>query len=69
MFQVLPVERGARIKKYQCEVEKVKALRPELNGQVESYGWHGTTGDAANSIKKNDFDISMVTTYVCSDVH
>lgn len=60
---MLPVEKGARLAKYKAEVERVKALRPDMD-TVESFGWHGTKGDTANLIKKNGFDFTKIKSIV-----
>lgn len=57
----MPIATGFRIKRFQAVVDRVSKLRPELKGQVTSYGWHGTRGYHAKKIAKDGFDMSKIT--------
>lgn len=49
---------GSRVERFKAAEDSVRQLR---GGSVTTYGWHGTRGDYANSIKKYGFDMSKVT--------
>lgn len=57
---VLPIETGYRVGRFKAAEERVNRMRPELKGNVTSYGWHGTRGVHANAIKKTGFDMSKI---------